>query len=461
MKKYLATLLALVLALGMCGMAESEDPEGAPPAREAAAPSVPSEDPVPATTGTSAASEGATEPRTETAGESAGDPSATGTEPPAAETSSPEGSTDIESPEDQPDDSSPAEGKAPSPEDSGTTPDVSDPEGGDGADGSDSEPAPSQDPLPGEDGGASELSREQILNVQAWLIALEYLREGQKTGVYDEATRSAVARFQADSGLPADGACDDATYALLSQRAAEAESGGIPDGGSEGGSPEGPGEDPEGFPSGGGFPGGGHRGGRSFRGGTGSLGRASGAEGDGAPADDPLNGITPGEALTSAHRSGDRDSTRYGALSSVEDADLSELNIHLRTGETEASLAPADIAGIDLEAGRLRLDGGGDSAQEWTLDGLALRTLARSGVDTLELCGGAQTVSLRTSDALSGPVYAALRARGQTDNTFAYTVTLAGGETRIEVAVGGNRYDAVDSGDGLELTESNDGEAGT
>ena len=55
-----------------------------------------------------------------------------------------------------------------------------------------------------------------VTQIQAWLFALGYLDESQRTGEYDEATDAAVRRFQADNALEVTGECDPVTLALLS-----------------------------------------------------------------------------------------------------------------------------------------------------------------------------------------------------------------------------------------------------
>ena len=298
---------------------------------------------------------------------------------------------------------------------------------------------------------------EEVLRIQGWLVALNYLSASQQTGIYDDATRAAVARFQSDNGLTATGACDSATYALLQQKAtggsdaqgqSDAETAETPadtdtaeptqpsESTETPEAPETPTEEPaqEAPDDGKNMPGGkggfGGRGGFSGRrGGTGGSGGTDGEMGD-MEEDDALGGVTPGEALTSSHASGDRDTTPYGATH-VEDG-LDGLDI-LCDGGRDYDCA--------LTGDALTLTGG----DRWTFTGADLRTLNRSGVRRLTLSGSADC-RLDTAPAFTGPVYDGLRAAGITANTFEYTVTLEGGAADIAVHAGGGSYKLNDDG---------------
>ena len=259
------------------------------------------------------------------------------------------------------------------------------------------------------------LSDAQILKLQLWLIRLGYLADAQMTGLYDEDTQSAIARFQSENELEITEMCDSATYLLIYQRCRDALN-----------------QQPS-FP-GGRFPGGFPRGMPS--GGMPSGGAAPGAPED-ADGDDPLNGIIPGEALTSSHSSGNMDTTRYGAVAEVT---LDALSIALREGDTLETLHGAEAAqAIHVDHGLFL--GGDGRVQEWTLNGAALRTLYRSGVNRIVLVGCGQSITLSTVGMLSGQIYSALRANGQTDNTFRYTITFSEGNARITAAAGDDIYD--------------------
>ena len=282
-----------------------------------------------------------------------------------------------------------------------------------------------------DEGGLNDL---QIQKLQRWLRQLGYLTDDQLTGQYDEATEAAIARFQSENDLTATETCDSATYRLIYESYARS-------------------LDDRGRP--GGFRGGGSRSGGSS-GGSGGAGAAMG-EMEGLEADDPLNGITPGEALTSTHVSGDQEATRYGALSALS---VGDMNIRLSAGSTRNDLAESTPLFMSYAEGCLSLIGGSDAVQRWQLDGVSLRALARTGLDRLALRGERQSVTLNTACPLSGAIYNRLRAAGHTDNTFVYTVTLAGDDIEIAVSVGKEVYSAIQAEDGtLELTQA--GEEGS
>lgn len=262
------------------------------------------------------------------------------------------------------------------------------------------------------------LLRREVLRVQRWLIALMYLPEDHLTGEYDEMTLLAVATFQADMELEITGECDEETYALLKLLGEAALATPTP-------TPEvttspSPSTSPSVSPSAG------TSASRSSSGSSASSGSASTAE-----KKEWLNGVTPGTALTSGHTRGRRDMTVYGSI----DAGADDLGIEL-AGDYVRSLS-----GVTLT---LTGQGGADG---WHFNGAALRTLFKSGVRRLSLNAAGSAVTLDTLTPLSGSVYAGLRARGCTDNTFTYFVS--GGE--IAVLADGKRY-ATAPGPGGSLT---------
>lgn len=314
----------------------------------------------------------------------------------------------------------------------GSAPD--DPADGPG-DAMDSEPAPDQEaspapsPAPEEAAENPEETEEsgEVRRIQAWLIKLEYLPPDGRTGIYDEATARAVAAFQEDHELPVTGICDDETYDLLKALAEgadpTAEPTTVPEVTAE------PTLLPSASPSA--KPSGSRSGSSGSSGGSGSSGASVAAENR----QEWLNGVTPGEALTSSHVSGSKDTAAYGS------ADLSALpetlGITFDSGDCESLLT----------YNALRLTASAETAV-WRFDGSTLRALARSGVRYLSLASGNDSVRIGTSGGFSGRIYAALRAAGHTDNTFVYTIS--GGE--IAVDIGGRSYIAVDGQEGtLEL----------
>lgn len=253
------------------------------------------------------------------------------------------------------------------------------------------------------------LTTEQIKQIQAWLVALKYLAKENQTGIYDDATIIAVKAFQLENNLPVTGEMDDATYKLLKQKGEAAASGN-------------------------------GNGSASFnRSGSGS-GAAAGA---GAAAQDArLNGVTPGTAMTSTHASGSKDTTPYGAIE--RNGGFKHLGISLRVGDSVDDLLRISYNAA-VRDGTLALQGIQDGAvQRWTFDGLALRTLAHSGIDHMRFSG----LALDTEVHFSGPLYDALRAMGCTENTFQYTVTVTEDGTEVTVDVQGRSYPVTLDEDG-------------
>ena len=269
---------------------------------------------------------------------------------------------------------------------------------------------------------------EDILLVQGWLASLEYLTEEQATGVYDEDTQAAVTLFQTEmnetrqAGLEVTGLCDRATLELMYAQVQSGTSG-----------EQGPG----GFPGGmaGGRPGGFGGGGGSRP--SGSSGGMSGGMAGAAMTPDlsATGGVTPGEAVTSTHESGDADTSAYGSVDvcSMEEASdtltFGDVTLDLALEETASGQASAlGFTAILSEDGlRLTLTAGECIRPRWTVGGMALRTLSRSGVETLTLIAGGARVDLPTSGLLTGVGYDALRSSGVTDNALSYLIALEDG----------------------------------
>ena len=182
----------------------------------------------------------------------------------------------------------------------------------------------------------------------------------------------------------------------------------------------------------------GPRGGRGGGHGGGSRGGgASGGMSDGnvQGAIDQGPRITPGEALTDTHASGDRSMLRYSAVEleasgeSMSRLVLGGTALDVMLGGGEETFR-ADIEGRMLV---LTSQGGG---QAWTLNGLALRRLSDSGIDLILLNGGDWSRELLTQMPLRGEVYARLRAEGHASSSFDYVVS----EDGVRVRVDGTEY---------------------
>lgn len=285
-------------------------------------------------------------------------------------------------------------------------------------------PTPSLSPEAPTEEPEEEEASKQVVRIQVWLYLLEYLPEEYITGIYDEATILAVAAFQEDYELPVTGICDDVTYALLKTLAKVLEPTATPTPTiSPSTSPSrSPSASPSVSPS------------ASAKASTKSSGSSSGssaAENVSEETKEWLNGVTPGEALTSSHVSGNKNTTAYGSV------DL-DGNTMLPGFAIENGTYVHSVDGAVLQ-----LTGTG-SAPVWHFDGEALHALSRSGVQWVTLNAGNGIVTLNTANSFTGVVYDMLRTAGYTDNTFTYTVS--GGE--ITVIINGQRYRAASNGFG-------------
>lgn len=198
------------------------------------------------------------------------------------------------------------------------------------------------------------------------------------------------------------------------------------------------GEFPGGFP-GGGFPGGSHGG---SHGGSRPGGASSGTGGpDGAEAaEDPGFRVTPGEAFTSIHSSGDRDDSLYTALD-ADDETVQALGMSLTASGAEQ---PFSARWAD---GALILSGG---AGCWRVNGSALRALQNAGVETLVLASGDAAVVLPTAGFASGYAYDRLRAQGLASAAFEYVVDPA--TETVQLTAQGTTYDLSGEGGDMRLT---------
>lgn len=191
------------------------------------------------------------------------------------------------------------------------------------------------------------------------------------------------------------------------------------------------GEFPGGFP-GGGFPGGGHGGSRPG-------GASSGPDGAEA-AEDPGFRVTPGEAFTSIHSSGDRDDSLYTALD-ADDETVQALGMSLTAAGAEQPFSS------EWTDGALILSGG---AGCWRVNGSALRALQNAGVETLVLASGDAAVALPTAGFASGYAYDRLRAQGLASAAFEYAVDPA--TETVQLTAQGTTYDLSGEGGDMRLT---------
>ena len=144
--------------------------------------------------------------------------------------------------------------------------------------------------------------------------------------------------------------------------------------------------------------------------------------------------VTPGEALTTAHSAGTRDMTPYGAAAlTLPEEPMNRLTL----GDEALDIARADGGDFtgSVNNSLLSLSAIGD-CDAWTLNGYALKTLALSGIDALELVSGNDSVALPTTLSLRGDAYARLCAEGYVSRDYEYTVSADG----IFVAIAGGNY---------------------
>ena len=165
--------------------------------------------------------------------------------------------------------------------------------------------------------------------------------------------------------------------------------------------------------------------------------------GRGGVAAEPEQGfhVTPGEALTSSHVSGTKDMRLYGAVElTLSGEPMTELVVGGAALDVVLDGGNAAFTAV-LEEDGLRLvpEGDGDA---WTLNGLTLKILSQSGVETLELSLNGSGIRLTTGQTPQGDVYARLRAEGYASSDYTYTVS----EDGIRVSVEGREYRLDDSG---------------
>ena len=177
--------------------------------------------------------------------------------------------------------------------------------------------------------------------------------------------------------------------------------------------------------------------------GGGAKGGSSAKGGNGDGEEDQGFHITPGEALISTHTSGTRDMSFYGSVALTVDSEAEMTQLIL--GD-----APLDIRLSDSGTFRASLDEDNalslvptGPAEAWLLNGYALRTLARSGVDSLKLQLNGETIEFSTQPTLTGREYGALCAAGRVSKDFGYAVYADG----VNVTVAGQTYRLTPEGE--------------
>lgn len=190
--------------------------------------------------------------------------------------------------------------------------------------------------------------------------------------------------------------------------------------------PNGQGGDfPGGFP-GGGFPGGGFP--------------SGGFSGGGAPGGAEMEAqgfhITPGEALTDRHASGNRDMRTYGTLD-IEPVE-SEMHALTMADGTELSITLDDAQSgfyAALDGDVLRLTPVADG-KTWQINALVLKLLNRSGVSALRVSIGEAEIEIATDWQLQGMVYGRLSAAGYVSKDYTLIITAE----EIRACVDGQYY---------------------
>ena len=221
-----------------------------------------------------------------------------------------------------------------------------------------------------------------------------------------------------EEGAPEEGAPQEGTPEEGAPEEGVPQEGTPEEGAPEEGAPQ------EGMPSGG-FPGGGFPSGMRA-----SFGGAAGLQGGAGEAEQGFH-VTAGTALTSAHNAGDKDMSPYGSLALSWDEAQAMTALTLDGTALDIGLSDGGEFTATLDGATLALCPTGD-AQAWTLNGYALKTLARSGVDALLLSLDGETISFPTTPALTGDAYGALCASGYVSADYDYTISPDGVEVRVD-----------------------------
>lgn len=227
-----------------------------------------------------------------------------------------------------------------------------------------------------------------------------------------------------ESAAQPDGAPQEGTPEEGTPEEGASEEGAPEDGAAEEGLPA------EGMPEGGGFPGGGMPSGMraAFKATAGGQGGQGGA----AEAERGFH-VTAGTALTSAHNTGDRDMSLYGSLALSWDEEAAMTALTLDGTALDIALSDGGEFTAELDGTTLALSPIA-GARAWSLNGYALKTLARSGIETLLLSVDGETISFPTQPALTGSAYGALCAAGYVSADYDYTIAANGVEVRVDGA---------------------------
>ena len=142
--------------------------------------------------------------------------------------------------------------------------------------------------------------------------------------------------------------------------------------------------------------------------------------------------VTPGVALTNTHSSGDKSMNLYGSVEiALIDEPVSRMELD---GEAITLDDGADFTAT-AEADTLTL-APTDDGRVWSFSGKFLKTLNRSGVNTLILNLNGQRTEIPTATEMRGTVYRKLSAQGIVSKDYAFFVNADG----VEVFVQGERY---------------------
>ena len=157
--------------------------------------------------------------------------------------------------------------------------------------------------------------------------------------------------------------------------------------------------------------------------------------------------VTPGEALTSKHSSGTKNTAAY-ASSEIIDSTEAVTALALNSTQTEITLDNGAAFFVSNEDGTLQLtpeSAGG----EWRLSVLAMNTLSQSGIDRVVFQMDGASCSLPAQMKFSGSVYASLRAKGYVSKDMEICVDARG--VRVHIADG--VYSINDSGELMPCEE--------
>lgn len=143
--------------------------------------------------------------------------------------------------------------------------------------------------------------------------------------------------------------------------------------------------------------------------------------------------VTPGKALTSTHSNGDQSMRMYG---SAEIASTEEPVQELCVGEESVLLDHGSgLFTVCREENALALTPVSDG-EAWSFSARLLKTLRRSGVETLMLDLNGQRTEIPTALEMRGEIYAKLSARGIVSKDYLFEINADG----TEVAAAGGRY---------------------